>query len=74
MKVPFAVAINRADIGNGQVREYCDRNRIPVFAEIPDDRAVAEAYSRGQIVCEAVPAFRSRIGELLQRLEGEIRR
>jgi len=74
MKTPFAVVVNRADVGDGQVREYCDRNRIPVLAEIPDDRAVAEAYSRGQMICEAVPAFRSRIGELLQRLAGERRR
>jgi MinD superfamily P-loop ATPase len=74
MKAPFAVVINRADAGNGRVGEYCDRNRIPVLAEIPDDRAVAEAYSHGQMVCEAVPAFRGRIGELLQRLEGERRR
>jgi MinD superfamily P-loop ATPase len=71
MKMPFAVVVNRAGAGNGQVRDYCDHSRIPVLAEIPDDRAVAEAYSRGQMICEAVPAFRSRIGKLLQRLEGE---
>jgi MinD superfamily P-loop ATPase len=70
MKVPFVVVLNRADVGNGQVREYCDRNRIPVIAEVPDDRTVAEAYSRGQMISEAVPAFRNRMSELLRRLEG----
>jgi len=71
MKVSFAVVINRADAGDGRVREYCTRNRIPVLAEIPDDRAVAEAYSRGQIICQAVPAFRSRIAALLEQLKCE---
>ena len=68
MKASFAVVINRADAGDGRVREYCDRNRISVLAEIPDDRAVAEAYSRGEVVCEAVPAFRNRIAALLDQL------
>jgi len=71
MKASFAVVINRADAGDGQVRAYCDRNRVGVLAEIPDDRAVAETYSRGQMICEAVPAFRNRVAELLQRLGGE---
>lgn len=70
MKASFGVVINRAGAGDGRVREYCDRGRIPVLAEIPDDRAVAEAYSRGQMICEAVPAFRSCIERLLHRLEG----
>ncbi len=68
MKVPFAVVINRADVGDSRVRGYCDQNRIPVLAEIPDDRAVAEAYSRGQVICQAVPAMRSRIADLLDRI------
>ena len=68
MKVSFAVVINRADAGDGRVREYCDRHRISILAEIPDDRAVAEAYSRGEVICEAVPAFRNRIAALLEQL------
>jgi MinD superfamily P-loop ATPase len=69
LKVSFAVVINRADAGDGRVREYCDRNRIPVLAEILDDRSVAEAYSRGQIICQAVPAFRGRMAALLGQLQ-----
>ena len=71
MKVRFAVVINRADAGDNRVRAYCDQNRIPVLAEIPDDRAVAEAYSRGQVICQAVPTMRSRIAALLERLTRE---
>jgi len=71
MKVAFAVVINRADAGDGRVRQYCDRHRISILAEILDDRAVAEAYSRGEVICEAVPAFRNHIAVLLEQLTCE---
>jgi MinD superfamily P-loop ATPase len=65
------VVINRADTGDRRVHDYCAANRIPVLAEIPDDRAVAEAYSRGQIACQAVPSLRSRFTALLEQLPWE---
>ena len=69
MKVPFAVVINRADAGDYRVRTYCDRNRIPVLAEIPDDRAVAVAYSRGQLPVDVVPSFREHVVRLSAALQ-----
>jgi MinD superfamily P-loop ATPase len=72
--LPFAVVINRADAGDDRVRRYCQRQRIPVLAEIPDDRAVAEAYSRGQLICQTVRSLRERIAELFVRLNDEERR
>jgi len=68
LKLPLAVVLNRCDIGDDQVRQYCTGQRIPILAEIPDDRAVAEAYSRGQLACVAVPAFAARMGALLHRI------
>jgi len=56
--LPFGVAINRADSGDGRVRAYCRTERIPVLAEIPDDRRVAEAYSRGELIVDALPEYR----------------
>lgn len=70
LRLPMGVVINRADIGNGKIREYCDWNRIPILAEIPDQRAVAEAYSRGQMIAETVPGFGQRIVRLLTQIEG----
>ena len=69
LRLPMGVVINRADIGNGKVREYCIGNNLPVLAEIPDERAVAEAYSRGQLIAETVPGFAERIGRLFARIE-----
>jgi MinD superfamily P-loop ATPase len=66
LRLPLGVVVNRADLANGEVRQYCARKRIPVLGEIPDDRAVAEAYSRGELACQAVPGYRDRIDELLR--------
>ena len=69
MGLPLGVVINRADVGNGKVRGYCAGRRVEVLAEIPDDRAVAEAYSHGRMIAEVVPGFAERIRDLLARLE-----
>ena len=63
------VAINRSNIGDDRTLKYCDRERIPVLLEIPDDRKVAEAYSRGELPSEVVPGYAERIRELLSRIE-----
>jgi len=72
LKLPFAVVVNRADAGDEWFRNYCEQNRVSMLAEIPDDRAVAEAYSRGDMICEAVPAFDQCIRNLLDALERKI--
>lgn len=61
---PFAVVINRADVGDDRVRRYCAEEGIPILLEIADDRRVAEAYSRGQLAIEAVPGLRQQFGAL----------
>ena len=42
---------------------------IPVLLEIPDDREIAEAYSRGEMIFEAVPKYRREFESLLAALE-----
>jgi len=72
LKLPFGVVINRADVGDGETRRYCEQQRIEVLAEIPDDRKVAEVYSRGEMICEAIPKYRDLYGDLLTELEKEV--
>jgi MinD superfamily P-loop ATPase len=70
MKLPFGVVVNRAGLGDLETQEYCRRQGIEILAEIPDDRRVAEAYSRGALACETVPEFRACLEGLLARLSG----
>jgi len=47
LKIKHGVLINRAGIGDDRVQDYCDKEGVPVLAQIPFDREVAVLYSRG---------------------------
>ncbi len=66
--LPFGVVINRSDIGNDAVRRYCASEAVPLLIEIPEDRRVAEAYSRGQAAVTVLPQLRAVFRELYDRL------
>lgn len=66
LNIPFAVAINRCDIGNEVVKDYCTREHIAVVLEIPDDRKIAEAYSRGEMVVNALPTYEKLFKDCLE--------
>ena len=68
MRIPFGVVINRAGVGDNRVSEYCRAENIPVFLEIPNDRRVAEAYSRGQTMIEGLPECRLEFETLWQAI------
>jgi len=68
--VPFAVAINRSDVGNEDVAKYCEREHIEIVLEIPDDRRIAEAYSRGEMIIHAVPDYRQLFDACWEKIEG----
>jgi MinD superfamily P-loop ATPase len=67
VSLPFAVVVNRSDVGDGRVRSYCDASDIDVLAEVADDRRIATAYSRGEIACAAVPDCEPLWTALLER-------
>jgi MinD superfamily P-loop ATPase len=64
LKVPFGVLINRSDAGDDRVTRYCQSENIPILLEIPHDRRIAEAYSEGKLIVEAVPDVRERFNQL----------
>ena len=68
LAVPFAVVINRAGSGDGRVHAFCRQAHVPILAEIPDDRRIAEAYSRGELIVEALPEYRGLFADLAKRL------
>jgi len=72
LNLPFGVVINRADLGDTRTDEYCRTQGIDVLTKIPDDRRVAEAYSRGDMICEAIPSYRDLYADLLDRLEERV--
>jgi MinD superfamily P-loop ATPase len=68
MGIPFSVAVNRVGIGDDRVHRYCREEGIPILLEIPDDRRIAEAYSRGELIVEALPEYRAMFAGFLGKL------
>jgi MinD superfamily P-loop ATPase len=62
--LPVAVVINRDGAGDRGVEAYCAAEGIPILTRIPLDRRIAEAYSEGVSLVEALPAYQSRFRAL----------
>jgi MinD superfamily P-loop ATPase len=64
LRIPFGVVVNRVGIGDDRVHVFCGNEDIPILLEIPDDRRIAEAYSRGELIVEALPEYRAHFERL----------
>jgi MinD superfamily P-loop ATPase len=69
LHIPFGVVINRSDIGDDQVQDYCDKENIPILMTIPMDRNIAVAYSEGYTIVETQPAYRNKFLELFEAVK-----
>ena len=70
LKLPFGVVINRVGIGDDRIHSFCAVEGITILGEIPEDRRVAEAYSEGILMTDALPEY----WELFRELYGKILR
>jgi MinD superfamily P-loop ATPase len=66
---PMGAVINRAGLGNDAIYRFCRSKGLPILAEIPYDRAIAEAYARGRIIADLSPGFK----EIFVTLRDKIR-
>ncbi|MFH1580804.1 MAG: ATP-binding protein [Pseudomonadota bacterium] len=67
--IPCGLVINRSDIGNDQVKVYARQENIPVLMEIPFDRRIAEAYSRGKMIVEVIPEWEEKFAKLYHQIK-----
>lgn len=69
LDIPTGLVINRSDIGNNQVKEYAEKEGLPILMEIPFDRRIAEAYSRGELIVEVMPEWQDEFSKLYQKIK-----
>lgn len=63
--IPAGIVVNRTGPEGLDVGAFAKERGIPVLLEIPDDRRAAEAYSRGELLVDAIPEWKS-LFELLR--------
>lgn len=68
LKIPFAVVINRNEPDEQMVSQYCEADNIEIIFEISDDRRIAEAYSVGQMIIDALPEYKKDFASLYENI------
>jgi MinD superfamily P-loop ATPase len=74
LDTPFGVVINRSDIGDDSVRNYCSDNDIPILLDIPFDRKIAELYSQGIPFVIEMPEWRTKFLKLYDDIRGRVKK
>jgi MinD superfamily P-loop ATPase len=70
--IPCGLVINRSDMGDDRVKSYAAEANVPVLMEIPFDRRISEAYSRGKMIVEVMPDWREKFRRLYHCIEKSI--
>jgi MinD superfamily P-loop ATPase len=69
LEIPCEVVVNRAGLNGSATYELCRRKGVEIVAEIPDSRAIAESYSRGELASQDDPEVCDRFRDLLTHIE-----
>ena len=70
LEIPCGLVINRSDMGDRKVKAYVKSENLPILMEIPFNRKIAEAYSRGEMIVEIMPEFKEKFVKLYRDIKG----
>jgi len=68
LNIPHGVVLNKCDIGDHKVEEYCKKNDIPLLLSIPLDREIAVAYSKGIPIVKINPSYEQKFIQLFRKI------
>jgi MinD superfamily P-loop ATPase len=71
LEIPFGVIINRYDVGDNRVEEYCISQQIPILMKIPHDMKIARLYSEGIPFVVRMPEWKDRFVQLFDTIKYE---
>ena len=69
LDVPHGLIINRAGMGNDDVKKYALKEGIPILMEIPFDRRIATAYSKGELIISCLPEYKKKFSNLYDQIQ-----
>lgn len=71
--VPHGVVVNRAEDGNRDAESFCEKKQVEILTKIPDDRRIAECYSKGGMILKDVPDVRKNFEELWNAIRKRVK-
>ena len=66
--IPFGVVINRSDIGDDKVDNFCHKDNIPILMRIPFNKQIAIAYSEGIPIIDTIPEYKKEFVALYKNI------
>ncbi len=69
LDIPFGLVINRAGMGNDEVKDFATENQIPVLMEIPFEKQFARIYSTGGLIAEEIDGYKDKFQRLFTDLK-----
>lgn len=73
LEIPLGVLINRSDGHDKLIRDYCQKENVPILMTIPLDRAIAVAYSEGKTILETQPLYKEKFLNLFEQIQNFIK-
>ncbi len=68
MDIPCGVIVNRDGVGNAGVEQYCAAEDLPLLLRIPQQRRIAEAYSRGETLVKVFPEWTEPLQQVFKQV------
>ncbi|MGD9210427.1 MAG: ATP-binding protein [Desulfobacteraceae bacterium] len=65
---PMGVVINRSGLGNDEIYHFCGKIKLPILAEIPYQREIAQAYAKGEIIARHSPQMEDLFSKLVEKI------
>jgi MinD superfamily P-loop ATPase len=69
LDIPHGLVINRAGLGNDDVKLYAKKEGIPILMEIPFDKKIAQVYSKGQLIVDEFPEYKKKFQKLFDKIK-----
>ncbi len=74
LEINCGIVINRADSGDDEIIKYCRQEKIPLLLEIPFNRDLAFAYSKGEAAVQHSADLRARFQDLYAKIVAEVKK
>ncbi|MDA3916649.1 MAG: ATP-binding protein [Deltaproteobacteria bacterium] len=68
LDIPHGLVINRAGLGNDDVKSYAQKEGIPILMEIPFDKKIAQIYSKGEMIVDRLPEYKKKFHILFEKI------
>jgi len=74
LNIPFGVVINRFDVGDKKVENFCEKNNIPILLKIPLEERIAKYYSKGEVLVAKDEKWREKFKQLFQKIKEKVKK